>query len=58
MNKTIKTLAIATAVIGLATVIKRVQKQSYSNEGIKVVPIATSQILNTSDYIRGLWKES
>ncbi len=58
MNKTIKTLALITATIGVAAVVKRVQKQSYSNEGIKVVPIATSQILNTSDYIRGLWKES
>jgi len=58
MKKTIKTLALITATIGLATVIKRVQKQSYSNEGIKVVPIATSQISNTSDYIRDLWKEN
>lgn len=30
MKKTIKTLALTAAVIGLATVIKRVQKQSYS----------------------------
>ena len=55
MNKTIKTLALITATIGVAAVVKRVQKQSYSNEGIKVVAIASSQILNTSDYIRGLW---
>ena len=59
MNKTIKTLALITAVIGLATVIERVKKQRYSNEGIKVVPITTtSQISNTSDYTRGLWKEN
>ncbi len=30
MKKTIKTLALITATIGVATVIKRVQKQSYS----------------------------
>lgn len=30
MKNTTKTLALTTAVIGLATVIKRVQKQSYS----------------------------
>lgn len=58
MKKKIKTLALTTAVIGLARVIKRVQKQSYSNEGIKVVPIDISQISNTSDYIRSLWNEN
>ncbi|MFV8259991.1 hypothetical protein ACNNMU_01100 [Aerococcus viridans] len=30
MKNTIKTLALITATIGVATVIKRVQKQSYS----------------------------
>lgn len=33
MNKTLKTLALLTATIGVAAVVKRVQKQSYSAVG-------------------------
>ena len=58
MKKILKALALITATIGVAAVIKRVQKQNCSNEGIKAVTIDTSKISNTSDYIRDLWKEN
>ena len=57
MKKTIKTLALIIATIGVTTVIKQVKKQSDSNKGIKAVTVDTGKISNTSDYIRDLWEE-